>query len=120
MFKLRINKVIFFAYMIDSNYDLWHARLSHINTKYVQNMSKSGLIPKISHNNSKCEICLKCKMTKKPFPNERTSQLLEIIHFDSCELNSHLTRGGNKYFITFIDDHSRYTNLFDEIKRSSI
>ena len=46
-------------------------------------------------------------MTKKPFPkNERTSKLLEIIHSDICELNGHLTRGGNRYFITFIDDHS--------------
>jgi hypothetical protein len=79
--------------MIDSNYDLWYARLSHINATYVQNMSKSGFITKISHNNSKCEICLKSKMTKKPFPkNEKTSQLLEIIHSDICELNGHLIR----------------------------
>ena len=49
-------------------------------------------------------------MTKKPFRSiERTSNLIDIVHFDICELNGMLTKGGSKYFITFIDDFSRYT-----------
>jgi hypothetical protein len=49
-------------------------------------------------------------MTKKPFPKvERNSQLLELIHSDICEINGMLTRGGKRYFITFIDDYSRFT-----------
>lgn len=52
-------------------------------------------------------------MTKKPFPrNERTSTLLGLVHSDICELNGHLTRGGNRYFITFIDDYSRFTHVY--------
>ena len=35
-----------------------------------------------------------------------------MIHSDICELNGILTRGGNKYFITFIDDASRYTYVY--------
>ena len=34
------------------------------------------------------------------------------MHSDICELNGHLTRGRNRYFITFIDDHSRFTHVY--------
>ena len=34
------------------------------------------------------------------------------MHSDICELNGHLTRGGNRYFITFIDDCSRFTYVY--------
>ena len=29
-----------------------------------------------------------------------------------CELNGNLTRGGNKYFTTFIDNYSRHTYVY--------
>jgi hypothetical protein len=38
--------------------------------------------------------------------------LLELVHSDVCELNGILTRGGKRYFITFIDDFSRYTYVY--------
>ena len=31
---------------------------------------------------------------------------------DLCEFEGILTRGGNRYFITFIDDFSKYTNVY--------
>ena len=52
-------------------------------------------------------------MSKRPFPKvEQNSELLDLVHSDICELNGILTRGGNRYFITFIDDHSRYTYVY--------
>ena len=52
-------------------------------------------------------------MSKRPFPKvERNSELLDFVHYDICELNGILKRGGNRYFITFIDDHSRYTYVY--------
>ena len=52
-------------------------------------------------------------MIKKPFPSvERSSNLLDLIHSDLCELNGVLTRDGKRYFLTFIDDFSRYTYVF--------
>lgn len=38
--------------------------------------------------------------------------LLELIHFDVCDLSGKITRGGKRYFITFIDDLSKYAYLF--------
>ena len=42
----------------------------------------------------------------------RSNDILEIIHSDVCESFSEMVRGGFYYFITFIDDLSRYWHLF--------
>jgi transposase InsO family protein len=39
---------------------------------------------------------------------ERHLTPLELIHSDICEMNDVLTEGGQRYFITMIDDASRY------------
>lgn len=115
MFKLSVdmNKVISSAYIVDS-YFLWHARLAHLNVKSLRYMHRNNYI-NLSDNElkEKCEICVQSKITKKPFSkNERSTQLLELIHSDICELNGVVTRGGKRYFITFIDDFSRFTYVY--------
>ncbi|KAJ9560006.1 hypothetical protein OSB04_005166 [Centaurea solstitialis] len=50
------------------------------------------------------------KHTKKGA--KRSSQLLEIIHTDICGPFDVPTFGGENYFITFIDDYSRYCYLY--------
>ena len=76
MFKLSINKVDVSVYVLDSSFNLWHARLSHVNFRSIKFMSNHGLISCNNENTNsrKCEICIQEKMTKKPFPkNERTT-----------------------------------------------
>lgn len=112
MFKLSINKMMNSAYMVDS-VDTWHARLAHLNFRSLKYMSKHGLISFRNVSHEKCEICIQAKMTKKPFPKaERNTQILDLIHSDICEYNGVLTRGGKRYFITFIDDCSRFTYVY--------
>lgn len=73
-------------------------------------MAKSGLISCELDNLDKCETCTKSSMAKKPFHSvKKSSQLLEFVHLDICELNSMLTSRGNRYFIIFIVDCSRCT-----------
>ena len=53
------------------------------------------------------------KDDKKPFSkSDRNSIMLELVHFDARELNGILTRGDKRYFITFIDDFSRFTYVY--------
>lgn len=76
-------------------------------------MIKCGLIQCDIDNLKKRETCVKSKMIKKSFHSVvRTTRLLELVHSKICELNGMLTRGGNRYFITFIDDCSRYTYVY--------
>ena len=42
----------------------------------------------------------------------RNTELLKLIHSDLCEFEGILTRGGNRYIITFIDDFSKYTTIY--------
>ena len=52
-------------------------------------------------------------MTEKHFSkSDRNSIMLELVHSDVYELNGVLTRGGERYFITFIDDFSRFTYVY--------
>ena len=114
MYKLSIiNKEISScAYIIDSSY-LWHARLGHLNFKYLKFMSKHGMISYKHDDEKKCEICIQAKMTKKPFSKtDRNSIMLELVHSDVCVLYGVLIRGGKRYFITFIDYFFRFTYVY--------
>ena len=74
------------AYIVDSSL-MWHARLGHLNFKYMKYMSKQGLISYKQDVHDKCEICIESKIRQKPFPSiNRDSQLLELVHSDVCEL----------------------------------
>jgi hypothetical protein len=113
MYKLSINNINSGStYIIESSI-LWHNRLIHLNFRSLKFMFKHGLISYNHNHSAKCEICIQAKMTKKPLPRtNRNSKLLELVHSDVCELNGILTRGGNRYFITFTDDFSRYTYVY--------
>ena len=57
----------------------------------------------------KCEIYVEAKLTRSSFQTiEKNIKALELIHSDVCDLKFIQIRGGNKYFITFIDDNTKY------------
>ena len=117
MFKLNVDGINEMnnvsTYFVDSP-SLWHARLAHLNFSSLQYMHKHGYLTVNGEIiKDKCEICIQAKITKKPFPKvERNTNILDLVHSDICELNGVLTRGGKRYFITFIDDCSRYTYVY--------
>jgi hypothetical protein len=53
-------------------------------------------------------------MTKAPITgqSERASDLLGLVHTDVCGPMSSVARGGFQYFITFIDEFSRYKYIY--------
>ena len=58
-----------------------------------------------------CVDCIKGKHTNKKVAT-RSTQLLEIIHTDICGPFDVSSFNGEKYFITFIDDFSRYGYVY--------
>jgi hypothetical protein len=56
---------------------------------------------------------VKAKQLRKPFKSmeEKSLAPLELIHSDLCEMNGILTRGG-RYFISFIDDATRWCQIY--------
>ena len=101
------------AYLVDS-YDIWHARLGHVSGEYIKKMQTLGLINNIDYSGlSKCQICATSKLTKKTCNSvTRETKLLELIHSDLGDLKQTMTRGGKKFYVTFIDDYSRFARIY--------
>jgi hypothetical protein len=73
------------------------------------------LIPNFSIvKGSKCQACVQAKQPRKPHKaaDERCTTLLELIHSDICKMNGVLTKGGKRYFMTLIDDATKYCYVF--------
>ncbi|GJZ44637.1 retrotransposon protein, putative, ty1-copia subclass [Tanacetum coccineum] len=99
---------------LDSTY-LWHCRLAHISKKRIEKLQQEGLLKSTDDESfDQCVSCLSGKMTRKSFPHrpERVTDLLGIIHTDVCGPLRHVLRQGAIYFITFMDDYSRYGYVY--------
>ena len=77
-------------------------------------MKTLGLINNIDYSGlSKCQICATSKLTRKTCGSvTRETKLLELIHSDLGDLKQNMTRGGKKFYVTFIDDYSRFTRVY--------
>ena len=78
------------------------------------NVKNMGLLPNFDCPSEKCQVCVESKFSKPPFHSvdNRVSKPLDLIHTDICDMKSIPSRGGNKYFITFIDYCSRYCYVY--------
>nr|GEW90621.1 60S ribosomal protein L23a [Tanacetum cinerariifolium] len=56
---------------------------------------------------------INAKLTRTSFKSaKRKIEPLDMVHTDMCDLKSLPTKGGNKYFITFIDDCTKYCYVY--------
>lgn len=86
--------------------DLWHKRLSHINSKGLDILSNQGILPKgLCDYLSFCETCIIGKSTRQSFSKGQhtSNETLEYIHSNLWG-PSHTPLSGARYFLTFIDD----------------
>ena len=42
----------------------------------------------------------------------RETDLLGLVHIDLGDLKHTMTRGGKRFYVIFVDDHSRFTKLY--------
>ncbi|CAN1121074.1 Retrovirus-related Pol polyprotein from transposon TNT 1-94 [Linum perenne] len=89
---------------------LWHFRLGHPSFTYLER-----LFPKLFINKKaqfyQCEVCQLAKHTKSNYPSigYRPTHPFAIIHSDIWGPMKVKTLNGARWFVTFIDDHSRQT-----------
>ena len=94
---------------------LWHRRLAHHDYNSVKDMITKQLVTGIDIKSKQapdpiCEPCLSGKMNANPFPSSttRSSKPLKLIHTDLHGPFKTRTVSGYRYWITFIDDYSRF------------
>lgn len=98
-------------------YLLWHRRLGHLNFDSMNQLQRNQLATGISsslhplHDRQLCVGCVLGKSHRVAMPKTattRATRVLELIHSDICGPMECASLGGKRYFITFVDDYSRY------------
>ena len=102
-----------------SEINLWHEKLGHLNERDLKLMTNRNLVYGLNFKSddklSECEVCLREKLTRLPFPKaskKRTQDLLEIVYSDVCGPMRGQSVGGKRYFVTFIDDKLRWGEVY--------
>ena len=91
---------------------LWHRRLGHISIDRIKRLVNDGVLSTLNFTDFEtCVDCIKGKQINKSKKGaKRSSDILKIIHTNIC--SSNMDSYGKKYFISFIDDYSRYMYLY--------
>lgn len=91
----------------------WHRIFGHRDTGAIKEMFKNNMIEgaKLVECSCQdaCEICLRAKSTRLPFPKEsmnRSRAVLELMYTDICGPMQTISKGGRRYILTLIDDYS--------------
>src|SRR3984957_14053646 len=126
LYRLPIRPSVSTAYVGESSdvspdVKLWHDRLGHLNLDGMRLLNSGRLVkdfppqkvPGRSEVNvvTQCEACIKGKSHRAPMPQaatHRATKVLELVHSDVCGPIRTPSIGGAKYFVTFIDDYSRF------------
>jgi hypothetical protein len=102
---------------LDEGAILWHEKIGHLNMERLKDLDAmvNGMNLKEVPLHHVCEACIECKHQRTSFPKDETtraSKLLELVHNNVCELMKSTSRGGARYFVTFIDDLSRKIHVY--------
>jgi len=104
----------------------WHQRYGHVNINDLKKMKEKetvvGMNFTANQNQINCEICAKSKIHVQSFGRSahREKDVLGLVHSDICGPISTESLGGAKYFVTFTDDRTRYTETTMLRNRSDI
>jgi transposase InsO family protein len=79
-------------------------------------------IPKLQYTHGVCKGCALGKNVKKPFSssNNRSKEILDLIHLNVCGPMRVKSLGGSLYYVIFIDDYSRKTWLYILKKKDEV
>ena len=91
---------------------LWHQRFGHISIDRIKRLVKDEVLNTLDYTDLEtCVDCIKRKKTTKSKKDaNRSSNIFEMIHINICCPDMDMP--GKKYFITFIDDYSRYMYVY--------
>ena len=93
---------------------LWHKHLGHISRESIERLIKNEILPDLDFTD--LNICMdrikrkQTQYTKKGAT--RSTQFLEIVHTDICGPFDVSSFGKERYFITILDDYSRYGYVY--------
>ena len=108
----------------ETSIELWHKRIGHINLQWFCAMQTKGVVIELPTFESKrvdrvCKACQLVKQHRLPFMKE-SKGFLDIIHSDVWGPAQLPTIDKRRYYVTFIDDYSRYAWIYPMKKKSEV
>jgi len=93
----------------DKNNNIWHKRLGHLSDRRLDILRSQYNY--IDSRKEHCDVCHMSQQKKLPFSNIEycANKYFDIIHVDIWGPSRTPSLHGNRYFLTIIDDSSRFT-----------
>ena len=100
---------------------LWHLRLGHPSFLYVKHLFRS-LFKNLDCNSLHCETCHLSKSHRNSYKSKiyHASKPFYLIHNDVWGPSKINTASGKKWFVTFIDDHTRLCWVYLMSEKSEV
>jgi len=104
-----------------NNLELWHAQVGHVNFQYLCLLFPE-LIKACKFHKFKCVVCELSKHVRTSYISRmhRVPAPFDLIHYDVWGPSPTTTLSGHRYYVTFIDDHTRCTWLYLLKKKSEV
>jgi hypothetical protein len=101
--------------------DRWHSKLGHPAFKVVSRILSKFNLPVVRNNNGPMS-CPTSKSKQLVFfsSSTRVKNLLELIYTNVWGPSPLFSNNGFKYYVSFLDSHSRYTWLFPMVCKGDV
>ena len=107
---------------VEMSFRKWHARLGHLNFGDLYRLRKKLKIKGKLKERLKCDTCLRGKAHSRPFRRSKikSTRVLQLIYSDISGKIRIPNRNHFAYFLTFIDDFSRFTTVYLMKEKSEV
>ncbi|MCO5596795.1 hypothetical protein L7F22_050865 [Adiantum nelumboides] len=133
MFTLDVNipevNAIIFAHGsgVVADIEILHKRIEHANVQRLKTMQSQELVTglpvfKVVDMQKVCEACQFGKQAKASFPHDKhvSRNVLELVHLDVWGPAKTASMGGCRFYVTFIDDHTRKVWVYFMKEKSEV
>jgi hypothetical protein len=101
--------------VVKPTFERWHSRLGHPASPIVSRVVSRNKLPCSFESNkeSVCDACHRAKSHQLPYAksSSTSSHPLELIYSDVWG-HAPNSAGGKKYYVSFIDDYSKFTRIY--------
>ncbi|MCO5593481.1 hypothetical protein L7F22_047495 [Adiantum nelumboides] len=110
-----------------ANVDIWHKRIGHVNEQRLCSMQSKQIVAglskfKVDGMHKVCEACQFGKQSRNSFPQEPNvcKRPFEVVHKDVWDPTKIANIHGSRYYVSFIDYHTRKVWVYFMKQKSKV